>query len=431
MIRNRQRWFGMRSRAARGGSRVRHHHRRWVLEGLEGRVLLSGNPTVYTVTDLSDNANDTGSLRYAITEANANTNTAGSEIELDATVFASPQTITLTSTLELSETAGPEVIVGPGAGLVTISGNNAVEVFLVDAGVTSTLSDLTISGGMTNQSGGGISNAGTLSVTDCTISGNSTTTGGGGGGAGVYNSGTMTITGSTVSGNTATPQDYNDGGGIYSGGTLTVNACNISGNSANDGGAIFNVNDELTISDTTVSDNSAILVPNIEGDDGGIGGGAYDFGGKGMTVTDSIFSGNTAGGGGGVAVYECPLTITYTTLSSNTTAGNGGGINNYSSPLTVAGATLSNNMASGDGGAFYDNGGTDTFTNSTLSGNSAALGGGIFDKGDSLTAVNCTIVYNHVASAGDGGGLGVANDMTTLDNTIVALNTDGTGSGAG
>jgi len=431
MFRHRIRAMQMRSRVARGGSRGRRSHRRWALEGLEGRVLLSGSPTVYIVTDTSDSAADTGSLRYAISQANANTNSAGSEIEFDPTFFATPKMITLSSTLELSEKDGPEVIDGPGASALTISGDNAVEVFLVDAGVTATLSGLTISGGMTNQSGGGISNAGTLSVTDCTISGNSTTTGAGGGGGGVYNAGTLTITGSTVSGNTATPQDYNAGGGIYSGGTLTVNACNISGNSANDGGAIFNVNDELTISDTTFSDNSAILVPNIEGDDGGIGGGAYDFGGKGMTVTDSIFSGNTAGGGGGgVDVYECPLTVAGTTLSSNTTAGNGGGINNFSSPLTVADTTLSNNTAGGGGGAFYDNGGTDTFTNSTLSGNSAAEGGGIFDKGDSLTAVNCTIVSNHVASAGDGGGLGVANDMTTLDNTIVALNTDGTGSDA-
>ncbi len=39
------------------------------------------------------------------------------------------------------------------------SGDNAVEVFLVDAGLTATLSGLTLSGGVTNQSGGGISNA--------------------------------------------------------------------------------------------------------------------------------------------------------------------------------------------------------------------------------------------------------------------------------
>jgi len=69
-----------------------------------------------------------GDLLWAITQANANTNPAGSVIEFDPTVFnsSSPQTITLTSTLELSETPWPEVIQGPGANVVTISGNNAV-----------------------------------------------------------------------------------------------------------------------------------------------------------------------------------------------------------------------------------------------------------------------------------------------------------------
>ena len=117
------------------------------MERLEERALLSGNPTLYSVTDLSDSAADTGSLRSAITQANADPNPAGSLIQFDATVFSSPQTITLASTLELSETAGPEVIDGPGAGTLTISGNDAVRVFLVDQGVTATISNLTISGG--------------------------------------------------------------------------------------------------------------------------------------------------------------------------------------------------------------------------------------------------------------------------------------------
>ena len=65
-------------------ARARRRRRLWALEGLEGRVLLSGNhPTNYTVTDTSDSVTDTGSLPCAITEANANTNSAGSVIEFD------------------------------------------------------------------------------------------------------------------------------------------------------------------------------------------------------------------------------------------------------------------------------------------------------------------------------------------------------------
>ena len=59
-------------------------------------------------------------LPYVIGQADANTNTAGSEIEFDLPVFASPRTITLAGTLVLSEAAGPEVIDGPGASLVAV-----------------------------------------------------------------------------------------------------------------------------------------------------------------------------------------------------------------------------------------------------------------------------------------------------------------------
>lgn len=71
------------------------------------------------------------------------------------------------TTLVLTEKAGPEVIKGPGANLVTVSGNNAVGVFQVgstgDDGETATISGLTISRGQ-SPFGGGISNNGTLTL---------------------------------------------------------------------------------------------------------------------------------------------------------------------------------------------------------------------------------------------------------------------------
>jgi hypothetical protein len=111
---------------ARQQARARRRCRLWALEALEGRVLLSGSPTYYTVNLTSDTGASSGTdayptagtpsgdLLWAVTQANANTNAAGSVIEFDPTVFATPQTITLSSTLVLSETAGPEVIEGPG-----------------------------------------------------------------------------------------------------------------------------------------------------------------------------------------------------------------------------------------------------------------------------------------------------------------------------
>ena len=162
------------SGASRGKvrSRARRGRPLWALEGLENRLLFTGNPTNYTVNSTDggiSGSGDSGTLPYVIGLANNDPNTAGSEIQFDPTVFASPQTITLSSTLVLSETAGPEVIEGPGASLVTVSGNNAVEVFSVASGVTATLTGVNISGGLAAQGGGVSIDGGTVSLTNVTV----------------------------------------------------------------------------------------------------------------------------------------------------------------------------------------------------------------------------------------------------------------------
>ena len=189
----------------------------------------AGNATGYLVNLTSDTgagSDGAGDLLYCITQANANTNPLGSLIEFDPTVFstAKPQTIKLSSTLELTETAGPEMIDGPGASVVTISGNNAVGVFDVAEGVTATLSGVTISGGMNNQAGGAIYNDGTLTVTDSTFTNN---TSGADGGA-IADPGTLTLTNCTIENNSAP-----FGGGIDNEGTLTVIGSIIESNTAN------------------------------------------------------------------------------------------------------------------------------------------------------------------------------------------------------
>ena len=132
-------------------------------------------------------------------------------ITFDPTVFASAQTITLTSgQLELSNTSGTETITGPAAG-VTVSGGGLSRVFQVDSGVTAILSGLTITGGSTTGNGGGLYNdGGTITLTDCTVSGNSA-----GDGGGLFSSGTATLTNCTVTGNSASVS----GGGLYTSGT--------------------------------------------------------------------------------------------------------------------------------------------------------------------------------------------------------------------
>ena len=73
----------------------------------------------------------TGTLRWAIAQANAATSPSAIEFELGS----APATITLSQgQLELSNTSDATTIYdGPGEGAVTVSGNNASRVFQVDA----------------------------------------------------------------------------------------------------------------------------------------------------------------------------------------------------------------------------------------------------------------------------------------------------------
>ncbi len=205
------------------------------LELLERRVVLS--PTIFTVNSTgsgTSGSGTSGTLPYVISLANANSNTAGSEIVFDPTVFSSPQTITLTAgMLELSGTTGTISIAGPAAGLTVSGGGNIlrqIRVFQVDPGVTASISGLTISDGLTfSGNGGGMANYGTATLTDCTVSGNTGKHGGG-----VFNSGgaNLTMTDCTLSGNYAYGSS---GGGLYNSGTakLTLNDCTLSGNYVN------------------------------------------------------------------------------------------------------------------------------------------------------------------------------------------------------
>jgi len=371
-------------------SRARRRRRLCVLEGLEDRVLLSGNPTVFTVTNASNSANHGGSLPFAIKKANANNNTAGSLIKFSPKFFkaTTPRTITLSRTLVLKETKGPEVIVGPGASIVTISGNNAVEVFSVQTGVTANLSGLTISGGNAANAveGGGIRNDGTLTVTNSTIEHNSADNGGG-----IYNDGTLTVTGSTIELNTNLSSL--GGGGISNYGTLTVTASTIESNTSFNGGGINNVGTLMVINSTIVSNTATES-------GGGIENGAIDAQLPGtLTVINSTIAGNSAVSGAGMYTGGGMVTVYGSTISGNLRALYGGGIEIFRSTLSV--------------------------TNSTIAGNSATVfGGGIANfNGGSLFALNCTIAYNSVSRVGAGGGLYVdAGATTTLENTIVADN---------
>ncbi len=306
----------------------------------------------------------------------------------------------------------------------TISGNSALG---SGAGIsvrgyrsTLTVNDSTISGNSAGGSGGGIfsdcqaGTRGNVTVTDSTISDNSADNGGGG----IFNSGHLTVSGSTISGNSA-----DSGGGIYSGGRIganvTVTDSTISDNlGGRAGGGIASRDGQITVTNSTVSGNSATGFF-----DNGRGGGIWCYSGD-LTVTVSTISGNSArGNGGGIYSRDGDLTVTDSTISDNSsdysTAGygsHGGGIFNRFGPVTVIGSTIvGNSSVQSDGGGIGSPDGRLTITNSTISGNSAVgSGGGIANRYGTLTVAGSTISYN---SATDGGGIW-GNRLTVTDSTI-------------
>jgi hypothetical protein len=196
--------------------------------GAIGVTTAHGTP--FTVSNLNDSG--AGSLRQAITDANA-------AVTSDTISFSVSGTITLASTLPTITDAAGLTIDGAGQTL-TISGNNAVRVMQVAVNASLTVKNLTIANGaVAGDLGGGIGNSGTTTIVNSTLSGNSAPSGFGGG---IYNAanGTLTVTNSTFSGNSTTS---GFGGGIYNNGT-TVNVTNstFSGNAANlgVGAAIYN-----------------------------------------------------------------------------------------------------------------------------------------------------------------------------------------------
>jgi hypothetical protein len=291
------------------GAAVGHRKRNCLkpaLVRLEDRRLLS----TFTVNSTADDGS-TGTLRWAVEQANAATSPSAIEFELGTT----PAKIILSQgQIELRNTANAVTVYdGPGQGPVTVTGNKASRVFQVDKGVTATISGLTITGG-SGENGGGLYNFGRTTLDQCTITGNHARYTGGG----LYNGldGTVTLTNCTISGNSVPSRQ---GGGLANFyGTATLTNCTISGNSAYDGGGLFNYGGTEKLYDCTISGNSASV-----GSFGG-GGGLANFGGT-TTLTGTIVAGNTSNIGGG------GLSGTYNLIGTGASGG-----------LTTAGHNLLN-----------------------------------------------------------------------------------------
>jgi hypothetical protein len=180
---------------------------------------------------------------------------AGDTIQFAANLHGG--TITLGSTLDIQQDL---TLDGAGAGITVNGAGNRV--FVIEPGVVADVNALTITGGGVPGSslgGGGIWDQGSLTLSNSTVTGNSAAVGGA-----IYTDigSTMTMSGDTVNNNTATT----DGGGVVNAGELTIVNCTIAANVANQGGGIDNIG-VLKLANSTVASNT---VTGSGADGGGI-----------------------------------------------------------------------------------------------------------------------------------------------------------------
>ncbi|WP_197456026.1 Ig-like domain-containing protein [Stieleria neptunia] len=190
-------------------------------------------------------------------------------------------------------------IEGPGAEMLTITGNDQVRIFTVGTSVDVNISGLTLR----DAAASAINNSGNLTVTDSIMTSGVAVNGGG-----IYNtvSGNLMVLRSTISENTVS----SNGGAIYNSGAASIVDSTINGNTAGrTAGGIYNISlRALAIIQTTISGNSALYIG------GGIENRGPDLVIRQSTITGNIADSDNDGSGGSGGISNGGTTIVHNSI---------------------------------------------------------------------------------------------------------------------
>jgi len=397
------------------------------MEPLEERCTPAG-------TVINTNDAGVGSLRAALV--------GGGNVDFAANMAG--QTINVLSTLTFA--ANTNVInannvgAGPGAGLVTVAGNQTFSIFDNTGGFVVNMSGLGITLGSTavDFEAGAFTNFGTLNIFSCAIFNNraNSPTNPPENSGGIFNSSTglLNVTFCTFTSNTSllitSPTTRaGGGGGIQNDGIAVVSNCTFTNNVGGKAGGIDNnAGGILTLQDSVLTGN--------------IGGRGFDGGGGVQTagrayVRRCAFINGRGGDAGGIATYtgsylnvdSCSFTGGVGYFPPGAYSQAGGGISIYGQAV-ITNSTITGNQGVSAGGIDVYDDGSAVVVNCTIGNNTSEdTGGGINAVGSSsLQVINCTIIGN----AGTTGGGVVANGTGTniMINTIVTGNVLATGGGS-
>ena len=411
-----------------------------------------------TVTNLSDQG--PGSLRQALLDA-----VAGGTVSflVSGAITNAGGELAITNDL---------TIIGPGATILAISGGATGRVFSVAPNVTVSISGLTLRAGHPQNSadGGGIINAGTLTLTECVLSENAAGDGdgpqagpgpagnGGGRGGAIYNAdgGVLTLVACALNHNSGgvggrgqDSNDYNNGpgggggsgGALYNAGTSMLVSCDLASNSGGaggrggdsylsyyvggqgaqggsggQGGAIYN-SGTLTLVSSSLRANGAGL--GGSGGDGLLGAGTYSF-------PPPTYGGDAGAGGDGGAVCNLGVALMADCALATNSAGAGGN--------GGSGAMREGNGGMGGNGGGLQNMGLLTANACQLSGNSGGTGaagcgggnGGSVCNSAMLNLADCALSANSGGAGGSGapgqnGGNGGAGGGLYNSGTLITI----------
>ena len=241
-------------------------------------------------------------------------------------------------------------------------------------------------------------------------------------------SGTVTLTNVEI--------DDAPGTGLVMEGTLTMKGGGFSGNSSGGCGG-FDIAGTATMTNVEVAGNASTAF-----DSGGGGGGCVEASSS-LTVTGSVFAGNTAFSGGGISDGGT-LTVRDTQFLGNgwpfefdTGPGLGAGIFvDNTGTATVTNATFTDNGGAGAFDVFghatlasstvagneYGASGTISILNSIVDGNGADCGGGLTSLGHNLLGTGCPFGISSDRTTDDAGlGSPTPSGLIPLENGSPAL----------
>jgi len=190
--------------------------------------------------------------------------------------------------------------------------------------------------------GGGVAMDSSIALFEgCEFSDNHAALNSGVGGAVYLHTGTaVEFVDSIFNGNTAI--DSSGGIGVNESNAL-LEGCELTGNEAPIGGALCGWYSELVVQSTAFAENTATGADSV--------GGAIMISGGNGTVSDSTLSGNSAWVGGALLADTCQLELMNTAFEGNTAETQAGGVHGQTGSITVFGCSFEGNTSINGGGA--------------------------------------------------------------------------------